>query len=316
MGQGPGKMELIKEIRRDENTVVTVGTFDGVHRGHRVLIDLLCERSRKLKARSVVVTFDPHPREIIHPNDDGIRLLTTLSERYELLREIGVEGMIIIPFDRDFSLLSSEEFLRSYIWKRIGVREFIIGYDHQFGKDREGTIGTVQRVGRDLGFSVRVVSRQDVGSKAVSSTRIRKALREEGNVSLAKTLLGRPYRLHGRVVHGDKRGRSIGFPTANIEAESDRKLIPANGVYAVRVEVLNRTVGGMMNIGTRPTFSGQEKRMEVHLFDFSKDIYGEKVQVHFWDRIRSEQPFSDADALKVQLGKDMGDAIRRLESKE
>lgn len=316
MGQGTREMKVIKEIRREENTVATVGTFDGVHRGHRVLIEQLCEQSRKLKARSVVVTFDPHPREIIHPNDDGIRLLTTLSERYELLREIGVEEMIVIPFDRDFSLLSSEEFLRSYLWERIGVREFVIGYDHQFGKDREGTIATVQRVGHELGFSVRIVSRQDVGSQAVSSTRIREALRDRGDVSLAKMLLGRPYRLHGRVVHGDKRGGKLGFPTANIEAESDRKLIPANGVYAVRADIEGRMVEGMMNIGTRPTFSGQGKRMEVHLFDFSEDIYGEKVQIHFYDRIRDEQRFSGPDHLKTQLAKDMEAALRRLQLKD
>ncbi|MEX0593270.1 MAG: bifunctional riboflavin kinase/FAD synthetase [Balneolaceae bacterium] len=309
-------MKLIREYRREENTVVTVGTFDGVHRGHRVLIDLLCERARLLNARSVVVTFDPHPREIIHSNDEGIRLLTTLSERYELLREIGVDEMVVIPFDRDFSLLSSEDFLRTCIWDRIGVREFVIGYDHQFGKDRKGTISTVQRVSQELGFSVRVVSRQDVGSQAVSSTRIREALRDSGDVSLACKLLGRPYRLHGRVIHGDKRGRNIGFPTANIEAESDRKLIPANGVYAVRVDVDGVIHGGMMNIGTRPTFSGQGKRMEVHLFEFSENIYGEKVQIRFCDRIRDERLFPGPDALKEQLEKDKTEVLHRLELKE
>ncbi|MGM0506131.1 MAG: bifunctional riboflavin kinase/FAD synthetase [Bacteroidota bacterium] len=309
-------MKLIQNVQRDENSVVTVGTFDGVHRGHRVLIDQLCERSAELDARSVVVTFDPHPREIIHPNDDGIRLLTTLSERYELLREIGVDEMIVIPFDRDFSLLSSETFLRSYIWDKIGVREFVIGYDHQFGKDRKGTISTVKRVSRELGFSVRIVSRQDVGSQAVSSTRIREALRDSGDVSLASRLLDRPYRLHGRVIHGDKRGREIGFPTANVEAESDRKLIPANGVYAVWVEFQGKTYGGMMNIGTRPTFSGQGKRMEVHLFDFSADIYGEKVQILFCDRIRDERPFPNPEALEQQLTRDKEEALQRLKLKE
>lgn len=306
-------MKLIREIQQDPRSVVTVGTFDGVHRGHRVLIEQLCSLAREQKARSVVVTFDPHPREIIHPDDNGIRLLTTLSERYELLSEIGVDEMVVIPFDRDFSLLTSEQFLRETIWKRIGVGQFVIGYDHQFGKDREGTIETVQKLGGELGFSVQVVSRQDVGSEAVSSTRIREALESEGDVELAHSLLGRRYRLHGRVVHGDKRGRKIGFPTANIVSESDRKLIPANGVYAVRCTVDEKVIDGMMNIGTRPTFSGREKRMEVHLIDFSSDIYGERIQIQFFSRIRDERPFGSVGELKRQLERDREEVLQRLQ---
>jgi riboflavin kinase/FMN adenylyltransferase len=302
----------LKNVQRDDNSVVTVGTFDGVHAGHHVLINKVVEKAKAVKGRSVIVTFDPHPREIINPGKAGIRLLTSLNERCELLAALGVDLMVVIPFDRDFSLLTSEEFIRDVIWKKIGVKEFIIGYDHQFGRNREGTIDTVKEVGKELGFGAHVVSKQEVEDRTVSSTVIRRALQESGDVKLAANLLERPYMIHGTVIHGDKRGKSIGFPTANIRVDDHRKIIPEIGVYAVKVRVEGKMYGGMMNIGVRPTFEGDDlPTIEVHIFDFDRDIYGYQIQIRFIDRLRNEKKFSGIDELTDQLAKDM-DAAKKL----
>ena len=295
---------FIKDVTRNENTVLTVGTFDGVHAGHKVLINRVISLANEMNARSVVVTFDPHPREIIEPGDAGIKLLSSLKERSELLADLGVDEMVVIPFDRDFSLLTSEEFVKEIIWKKIGVSKFVIGYDHQFGRDREGTIETVKRLGNELGFESLVVSKQEVGNKTVSSTAIRKAIQEKGDMKLAASFLERFYIMNGTVVHGDKRGKSIGYPTANIQPENEKKVTPKKGVYAVWVRVDDEYFGGMMNIGERPTFEGTTDTLEVHIFDFDHDIYGKDVQLQFVERIRDEKKFSGVDELVAQLGDD------------
>jgi riboflavin kinase/FMN adenylyltransferase len=303
----------LKNVKRDENSVVTVGTFDGVHAGHHVLINQVVEKAREAGGRSVIVTFDPHPREIINPGKDGIRLLTSLNERCELLAALGVDLMVVIPFDRDFSLLTSEEFIRDVIWKKIGVKQFIIGYDHQFGRNREGTIETVQEVGKELGFGAHVVSKQEVEDRTVSSTVIRRALQGSGDVKLAANLLERPYMIHGTVVHGDKRGKGIGFPTANIRIDDLRKIIPKIGVYAVKVRIDGKFYGGMMNIGVRPTFEGDDTpTIEVHIFDFDRDIYGYQIQIRFIDRLRDEKKFAGIEELREQLTMDMTVAKKLL----
>ncbi len=298
------ELVYLKSAIRNENSAVTVGTFDGVHAGHRVLINQVIKSAKSIGGRSVIVTFDPHPREIISPGKAGIKLLSTLEERRQLLSDIGIDEMIVIPFNRDFSLLSSGEFVRNIIWEKIGVKEFVIGYDHQFGRNREGTIETVESLGQELGFNVKVVSKQEVGNKTVSSSVIRKALQDKGDVKLASKLLERPYLLNGTVVHGDSRGREIGFPTANIKPEHPNKAIPKNGVYAVRVKIENEFYNGMMNIGIRPTFDGASETLEVHIFDFDRDIYGNTIQVHFIDRIRDEKKFAGLDELVDQLRQD------------
>lgn len=295
---------FLNNAKRNAETVLTVGTFDGVHAGHRVLIETVTEIARKRNARSVIVTFDPHPRDIINPGSDGIRLLSTLEERAELLSDLGVDEMIVIPFDRDFSLLTSEEFVRKIIWSKIGVSEFVIGYDHHFGRNREGTIETVQKLGEELGFDSRVVSKQEVGDRTVSSTAIRNAIQKEGNMQLAASFLERKYILHGTVVHGDKRGKKIGYPTANISPLNAKKIIPKRGVYAVWVRVDNEYHGGMMNIGIRPTFDGEQETLEVNIFDFDQDLYGKRVQVQFVERIRDERGFDGIEQLKEQLKQD------------
>lgn len=299
------KLVYLNNVEHNPDTVLTVGTFDGVHVGHRTIIQRVIDKAEKMDLRSVIVTFDPHPRNIIDPGSDGIKLLTTLKERCQLLEEMGVHEMVVIRFDRDFSLLSSENFLRNIIVDKIGVSEFVIGYDHHFGKDREGTIDTVKQVGAELNFHTEVVSRKDVNQKPVSSTAIRKALIEKGDIKQANKFLGRCYRLTGTVVHGSKRGKSLGFPTANIKPDHEQKAIPLKGVYAVRGTVNEDKYAGMMNIGTRPTFEGDtEPVLEVHFFDFDENIYGKTIQLKFLERIREEKRFESQNELIDQLHED------------
>ncbi len=295
---------FLDEVNRETRTVLTVGTFDGVHAGHRVLINKVVEAAKKNNARSVIVTFDPHPREIINPGAAGIKLLSSLEERRELLADIGVDMMVVIPFDRDFSLLSSEEFVKKIIWEKIGVSHFIIGYDHHFGKNREGTIETVESLGKELGFQCLVISKQEVGDKTVSSTAIRKAILGEGDMELAARFLERYYILNGNVIHGDKRGKKIGYPTANIQPDNADKAIPKNGVYAVWVRLDRVFYSGMMNIGNRPTFEESKPAMEVHIFDFERDIYGRDIHIQFVKRLRDEKAFSGVEELIAQLKRD------------
>lgn len=298
------KLVYLKDIEHNSNTVVTVGTFDGVHEGHRALMETVVKKAQQRNARSVVVTFDPHPRTIIGSNKKSIRLLTSLKERAEILESIGVDVLCVIPFNRDFSLLSSEEFVKDEIYKKIGISEFVIGYDHHFGKDRSGTIDTLEKLGPELGFDVLVVSKREMGELTISSTVIRNAIQEEGDMQKAAKLLGRPYILNGLVIHGDERGRKIGFPTANLQAEELNKVVPKNGIYAVLVRVDGVWFKGMMNIGIRPTFNGETKSLEVNIFNFSDSIYGKTVQVRFFDRIRDEKRFNSVDELKAQLAMD------------
>jgi len=305
---------FLNEAERNLNTVLTVGTFDGVHAGHRVLIKKVVESARERDARSVIVTFDPHPRDIINSGSDGIRLLSTLEERAELLADLDVDEMVVIPFDRDFSLLTSEEFVRNVVWEKIGVSEFVIGYDHHFGRNREGTIETVQSLGKELGFDSRIVSKQEVGNRTVSSTAIRKAIQNDGDMQLAASFLERNYILHGTVVHGDKRGIQIGYPTANIMPQNSKKIVPKRGVYAVWVRVDGKYHPGMMNIGVRPTFEGEQETLEVNIFDFDENIYGKEVQIQFVDRIRAECNFDGVEQLIEQLKSDEKSSRRILEN--
>ncbi|WP_020403086.1 bifunctional riboflavin kinase/FAD synthetase [Gracilimonas tropica] len=307
-----GKLIELKNCTREPNTVVTVGTFDGVHLGHRKLMETVVKKAKKRNARSVVVTFDPHPREIINPGKGGIKLLTTLKERCEILEDLGIDILLVIPFDRDFSLLTSEEFVRDIIHEKIGVSEFVIGYDHHFGRDRKGTIDTIEKLGKELGFASHVVSKQEMGEVTISSTLIRKTLADDGDVKKAAEYLGREYLLNGIVIHGDERGRTIGYPTANLKPEHENKVIPKNGVYAVKVRVKGEWFGGMMNIGVRPTFDDPERTIEVNIFDFDWEIYGDTIQIRFVDRIRDEQKFDGIEELKAQLASDKQKSLEIL----
>ena len=294
----------IQEIERDVNSVVTVGTFDGIHKGHQALMQQLVKIAKKQKARSVVVSFEPHPRSIIHAGDDGIRLLTTLHERRTVLDHIGVDTLCVIPFTRDFSLQTAEEFVVKTLVDTIGLSHFVIGYDHHFGKNRDGNASLLKQIGQTHGFEVHVVSKRDMGDTTISSTTIRNALEKNGDMVFAAQLLGRVYSFEGIVIHGDERGRTIGFPTANIRPNHPDKLIPKEGIYAVRAHTMNKMYQGMMNIGNRPTFNGKQQSIEVHLFDFDQTIYGKNIRIEPVKRIRDEQKFSDSEALKAQLHED------------
>lgn len=281
--------------------VVTSGTFDGVHLGHQKILQRLNEVARSHPdGQSVVMTFWPHPRTVVSNDSQDLRLLSSLDEKITLLEQAGVDHLIVIPFTRSFSQLTSEEFIRQILIERIGTRKLVIGYDHRFGRDREGGFDYIQAHQAEFGFEVEEIPRQDIEAVGISSSKIRAAL-SEGNVAAATRFLGRPYSLTGTVVKGRQLGRTIGFPTANLQVDDPVKLIPANGVYAVDVEQDGRTYGGMLNIGFRPTVAGENQTIETFIFDFDKDIYGEHMTLRFRAFLRPEQKFTGLPALVEQL---------------
>jgi riboflavin kinase/FMN adenylyltransferase len=252
---------------------------------------------------STLVSFDPHPRSVVQDRD--IPLLTTVAERAALLEDLGLDRFVVIPFSMAFAQQAPEAYVEQVLVERIGLREITVGYDHRFGRDRAGDVTLLRECGDRLGFDVDVISPQKVDQDVVSSRRIRTLLREDGNVTRAAELLGRPYALQGVVARGEGRGRQIGFPTANIALDDPRKLVPRRGVYAVRATTPGGvTHGGMMNIGRRPTFDEMDVTVEVHLFDFDGDLYGDRLSVQFLQRLRDEQKFDSADALAMQLSED------------
>jgi riboflavin kinase / FMN adenylyltransferase len=293
----------IQEFQKLENAVVTSGTFDGVHLGHRKILNRLNEIAKLNNGESVVITFYPHPRSVISPDNQIVKLLSTLDEKIELLENAGVKHLLIIPFTREFSELSSEEFIQKVLIQTIGTKTLVIGYDHRFGKNREGGFEYLKANQQDYGFEIEEISRQDIENVGVSSSKIRKAL-TEGDVPTADHFLGRNYSLSGVVVKGKQLGRTIGFPTANIQVREIAKLIPSQGVYAVKVYYKSEAFGGMLNIGNRPTVDGTFQTIEVNIFDFDIEIYGENLTVEFLQKIRNEQKFNGLDELKGQIAKD------------
>ncbi len=299
------------EITRDDCSVLTVGTFDGVHLGHQAILAYLIERAAKVDGCSVVVSFDPHPREVVL--GEQVPLLTTLDERADLLEAHGIDRFVVLPFTRDLSNLEPEDYVEQILIETVGLREVVIGYDHRFGRNRKGSRETLETLGARHGFSVDVIPEQLVHEATVSSSRIRKLLADEGDVATAADLLGQPYFLTGTVIRGDGRGRTIGYPTANLRVHGDRKLVPKIGVYAVRVEHGGEQFGGMMNVGRRPTFETDGAvNVEVHLFDFDRDLYGDTLRVAFAARIRDEVKFDGPEALVAQLRKDEETSRRAL----
>ncbi|MES2517286.1 MAG: bifunctional riboflavin kinase/FAD synthetase [Bacteroidota bacterium] len=293
----------IEEFKQLENAVVTSGTFDGVHLGHHKILNRLNEIAQLTNGESVVITFYPHPRSVISPDNQIVKLLSTLDEKIELLEKSGVNHLVIIPFTREFSELTSEEFIQKILIETIGTKTLVIGFDHRFGKNREGSFEYLKIHKELYGFEIEEISRQDIENVGVSSSKIRKAI-QEGDIPMADHFLGRNYALSGVIVKGKQLGRTIGFPTANIQVREIAKLIPANGVYAVKVSYKNEYFGGMLNIGTRPTVDGTFQTIEVNIFDFDCEIYGENLTVEFLQKIRNEQKFSGLEELKVQISKD------------
>lgn len=282
------------------NAVVTSGTFDGVHRGHQTILARLTEIARSSAGESVVLTYWPHPRTVVSNDSQNLRLLSTLDEKTALLDGVGIDHLVVIPFTRSFSELTSEEFIRQVLIEKVGTKKLVIGYDHRFGRDREGGFDYIRAHQAEYGFEVEEIPRQDVEAVGVSSSKIRTAL-AEGNITTANRFLGRLYSLTGTIVKGQQLGRTIGFPTANMQVDDPVKLIPANGVYAVEVEYKNQTLGGMLNIGLRPTVGGTVQTIETYIFDFDTDIYGEHLTLKFREFLRPEQKFPGLPALVAQL---------------
>lgn len=291
------------EFKKLSNAVATIGTFDGVHYGHQKIIKRLCELAKSTGGESVILTFFPHPRLIIDPENQDMKMINTISEKAKILAGLGVDHLIITPFTRDFSNLTPQEYIKEILVETIGVKHLIVGYDHRFGKDRKGGLTELEAFSGTYGFKIEEIPEQDINDVAVSSTKIRQALLN-GEVALASEYLGYSFSLSGRVIKGDKIGRTIGFPTANIFIEETYKLIPSDGIYAVTVEMDGGLFKGMAYIGQRPTINGMTRNIEVNIFDFSQEIYGQDITMNFLQFLREDVKFTGLEALKEQLGKD------------
>jgi len=298
----------IDQYDRSEEACLTTGTFDGVHVGHRKIIQMLNDIAEREGRRSVMLTFHPHPRKVLFPDDHGLELLTTMEEKLELLEAAGLDDVIIHPFSKEFSRFNAVEYVRDLLVNGLRMKHMVIGYDHHFGRNREGDIHQLREMAPLYDFNVTEISAEDIEDVHVSSTKVRTAL-QEGDVVTANMYLGYSYSFRGNVVRGKNRGKDLGFPTANIEISDDTKLIPKNGVYAVDVLLEGVAYRGMMNIGHNPTFEKRgERSVEVNLFDFDRDIYGLEVKVELLKYLRSEKRYSDVTGLKTQMEIDKHDA--------
>ncbi|SFV34239.1 bifunctional riboflavin kinase/FAD synthetase [Thermoflavifilum thermophilum] len=295
-------------------TVITIGTFDGVHKGHQTILHQLKNKSLEKRLPGVVITFDPHPREVLHP-EQPVQLLNTLEERIQLFEQQGIEHLVIVPFTKAFSELSAEAYVKKFLIHYFHPAVIIIGYDHHFGHDRKGDIHLLENLQQQYGYTLEEISPQVVQQVTISSTRIRQAL-VNGEIELANTLLGYNYSLAGTVARGDQIGRKLGYPTANLQLGDPRKLIPATGVYAATVQIDEKPIHlkGMLNIGYRPTFQGKELRIEIHIFDFSDNIYGHTMRIYLHAYLRPDQYFENAEALRRQMDQDKIMALQKLAS--
>lgn len=291
-------------------SVVTVGTFDGVHRGHWRVLEIVRERAAAIGGAGVLVTFDPHPLRIVRP-EAAPPLLTTPVEKTEILAESGLTYAVFVAFTRAVQQLSPEQFVHQVLVDRLRVAELVIGYDHGFGRGRSGDVDTLRRIGDEVGFAVHVVPPVESDGAPISSSRIRAAV-QEGDMRAAAAGLGRPYSVRGVVVRGDGRGRGLGFPTANLHVPQSDKLLPRPGVYAARGVLRSGPVDGVLHIGPRPTFPGSPPTIELHLFDFDGDLYGEAVRVDFIERLRDIHPFGTVQELVAAIEADVEEARRRL----
>lgn len=300
-------------FEKDENyhTVVTIGTFDGVHVGHRKIIDKLVTIAKANSLRSTILTFFPHPRMVLQQATD-LKLLNTLDEKIAILENSGLDQLIIHPFTKDFSRMSAEQYVKEVLVDHIKAKKVIIGYDHRFGRNRTATIDDLVSFGEKYDFEVEQISAEEVNEVSVSSTKIRKAL-EDGDVKTANAYLGYCYMLSGVVTRGRGIGKDLGFATANIHIEERYKLIPKVGVYVIRTHYRGKLRYGMMNIGFNPTVQGDKRTIEVHLFDFQGDLYGETLSVELLERLRDEQKFDSVEALRLQLEKDKAVSISHIE---
>lgn len=300
----------LKGFLKVQNAVVTSGTFDGVHLGHQKILNTVIEGAKSSDGESVVITFWPHPRKVLFP-DQPVFLLTSLNEKIKQLEALGIDNLLVIPFTREFSELSSAQFIRQVLVETIKTSRLVIGYDHKFGKNREGSFDYLRQNSAQYGFQVEEIPREDIDNIAISSTRIRKAV-SDGNLKTAFELLGRYYSLTGTVVHGQKLGRKLGYPTANVHPDDPDKLLPADGIYAILAEVNGKLHKGMLSIGFRPTVHGTERTIEANIFDFSADIYGRNIDIHFLEYLRPEKKFDTLDELIRAIEVDKENSLQAL----
>jgi riboflavin kinase/FMN adenylyltransferase len=286
-----------------KNAVVTIGTFDGIHLGHQEIISRIIELAKSVNGETALVTFWPHPRYVLSQNTDNLKLLTTFDEKAKILDQLGLDHIVRINFTKEFSQWTSEQFIHRIIISALHTKRLVIGYDHRFGKDREGGFDHLKKHSDRYGFEVEEIPKQKIDDVGISSTKIRNAI-EDGQVELAHDFLGRFYEINGEVVSGDKIGKTLGFATANIQVEEPYKLVPADGAYAVIVEIKDMQYKGMLNIGYRPTVNGKTKKIEANIFDFNHEIYGEKIKISFIKRLRDEIKFNSKKELSKQLQMD------------
>lgn len=298
-----------KADTQQQKAVATIGTFDGVHFGHRKILQAVIDSAREINGESVVISFHPHPRLFLYPEDNPLRLLQTIEEKVERLDVLGINKLLLIPFNKDFSRLTSEQFIEDILVGTVGINKIVIGYDHRFGKNRTGSIEDLRSAEDRYGFSVQEIPAQQVDNAKVSSTKIRNALLE-GNVGLANSYLGYEYPVSGTVIHGEKLGRTIGYPTANVQPFEKWKLIPGDGVYLASLEVDGEVFPGMCNIGKKPTVGEFPRGIEINLFDFDRDIYDREVTVRFTEWIRGDMKFDSMEELIAAID---GDKERCLE---
>jgi riboflavin kinase/FMN adenylyltransferase len=292
----------IEDYDEDKRSVVTIGTFDGIHLGHQKILSRLIKSSKNKDLNSVVLTFFPHPRIILNKYNE-VKMIDTLDEKIIHLNEIGIDSLVIHPFDKNFSLLSANQFIKDFLVDKLKIKHIIIGYDHRFGKGREASVTDLKNYADDYDFTVEEIKAQEIEKITVSSTKIRNSI-NQGDIKTTEKYLGRSFNLTGKVVKGDGLGKKINYPTANIFIEETYKIIPKDGVYLVETIIEDKLFNGMMNIGHRPTIGTNVKSIEVHLFNFNEDIYGKVISIKMISKIRDEKKFSSIEALKEQLVKD------------
>ena len=292
----------IQDYDEDKRSVVTIGTFDGIHLGHQKILSRLIKSSKNKDLNSVVLTFFPHPRIILNKYNE-VKMIDTLDEKIIHLNEIGIDSLIIHPFDKNFSLLSANQFIKDFLVDKLKIKHIIIGYDHRFGKGREASVTDLKNYADDYDFTVEEIKAQEIEKITVSSTKIRNSI-NQGDIKTTEKYLGRSFNLTGKIVKGDGLGKKINYPTANIFIEETYKIIPKDGVYLVETIIEDKLFNGMMNIGHRPTIGTNLKSIEVHLFNFNEDIYGKVISIKMISKIRDEKKFSSIQALKEQLVKD------------
>jgi riboflavin kinase/FMN adenylyltransferase len=305
-----------ENFRIEKPTILTIGTFDGVHLGHQKILNRLKELKKKHQLNTVVLTFDPHPRKVLFPEQNDLKLITTTAEKLALLENYGIDIAVVYPFSKKFAQLDASVYIKDILVKSLKVKHLIIGYDHKFGKNREGNIISLKSFSSQFNYEVEEISAQDIESINISSSKIRHAI-EKGDIELANKFLGHTYFLSGTVIKAKQLGRTIGFPTANISIEDEDKLIPAIGVYWVEVELENERFYGMLNVGKNPTTDFDDHtKIEVNMFNFNKDIYGSTLKVHFLKRLRDEVKFKNIDELKTQLATDKETCMKLIEQKK